>query len=268
MPSSSSARITRTAISPRLATRTLENTAARISAGGRRLPTPGDCIGLLLVDLHRVGAAVGVGVQHAQAHVGPRRLDGVELEVAPVVRRRRGVPERRHGLGRVRLGADARLGQRDRLLVEAERRVPRLPAAAPEELAVRGDDAVRVAVHRQDLALARVEVRVVVTHALVAVPDDDALGVAVLLHPARGRELVSAAERAVLQHRRAVLGQVPVMERVRELAAGDLAPATEIERRRVAHGVVGGAELDVADRDALAAGRIEEGWDYAYLDVS
>src|SRR5215217_4353375 len=107
MPSSSSARSTRTAISPRLATRTLENTAARISAGGRRLPTPGDCIGLLLVDLHRVGAAVGVGVQHAQAHAGPRRLDGVELEVAPVVRRRRGVPERRHGLGRVRLGADA-----------------------------------------------------------------------------------------------------------------------------------------------------------------
>src|ERR671923_272148 len=34
MPSSSSARITRTAISPRLATRTLENTAARISASG------------------------------------------------------------------------------------------------------------------------------------------------------------------------------------------------------------------------------------------
>src|SRR5687768_2961759 len=35
MPSSSSARITRTAISPRLATRTLENTAARISVPAR-----------------------------------------------------------------------------------------------------------------------------------------------------------------------------------------------------------------------------------------
>src|SRR4029453_2979951 len=92
MPSSSSARMTRMAISPRLATRTLENTAARISAGGRRAPTPGDPLALLLVDLPRVDGAVFVGVEHPQAHAGARGR----------------VPERRHRLGRVGLGPHAR----------------------------------------------------------------------------------------------------------------------------------------------------------------
>src|SRR4051794_25084735 len=160
MPISSSARMTRTAISPRLATRTLENIGrGRISAGGRLAPTPGDSVALLLVDLHRVDAAVGVGVEDAQPHARSRGLDRVVLQVVSVVRGRRGVPERRDRLGRVRLGAHAVLDQRDLLAVQAERRVPRLPAAAPQELAVRRDHAVGVAVHRHDLALARVEER-------------------------------------------------------------------------------------------------------------
>src|SRR5215208_8324327 len=95
IPSSSSARITRTAISPRLATRTFVNTAARISAGGRRglAPTPGDvCVALLLVDLRRVDGAVVVGVEQPQPQARTRRHDRVVLRARPrgggVVRRR------------------------------------------------------------------------------------------------------------------------------------------------------------------------------------
>src|SRR5215217_1363721 len=84
MPSSSSARITRTAISPRLATRTLENMGAAgypPGAGTRR--PPGIPPRSLLVDLRRVDAAVGVGVQHPQPHAGARRLDRVVRRARP-----------------------------------------------------------------------------------------------------------------------------------------------------------------------------------------